>query len=343
LGLAAVAAASAWKGGMPVENLSAVVGFVILAIGVYDLTREFLERLRTRKEGELRRQLRHLESDSSGEEALKSRLQEGLDLLCHTLHAPGGLIAVRRGEEFVVMATRRSVPVESRIAAELVSCEDVSQPADLPDLAWIAPSFEGKTQIAVIGIGKARSRLDYSSGDLDLLAEVADQVGVIVSLSNRQPRQDEKMRLMTAESQAGAFDLNSATGGLMDAIMTNPDADFIKSVEDGLRHLPDTIVLGQSRLAEKLGLGGETHVERGKQLQQILIESIESLRPAGKRPPEPLPRIWYNHAVLHDAYVEGVQNREIMARLYISEGTFNRTRRNAIRGLARLLVEKVKR
>jgi len=50
---------------------------------------------------------------------------------------------------------------------------------------------------------------------------------------------------------------------------------------------------------------------------------------------------WYNHVVLYDVYVEGVQNREIMARLYISEGTFNRTRRNAIRGLARLLIEKV--
>ena len=33
-------------------------------------------------------------------------------------------------------------------------------------------------------------------------------------------------------------------------------------------------------------------------------------------------------------------NREIMARLYISEGTFNRTRRNALKGLARLLIEK---
>ncbi len=50
-------------------------------------------------------------------------------------------------------------------------------------------------------------------------------------------------------------------------------------------------------------------------------------------------RVWYNHAALYDAYMEGVPNREIMARLYISEGTFNRTRRNAIRGLARLLVE----
>jgi len=107
-----------------------------------------------------------------------------------------------------------------------------------------------------------------------------------------------------------------------------------------LRHLPDTITLGQSPLAAAMNITAKTHVERGKQLQQLLMNSIELLKPEKERPPEPLPRIWYNHAVLHDAYVECVQNREIMARLYISEGTFNRTRRNAIRGLARLLVEK---
>ncbi|HNN12486.1 MAG TPA: hypothetical protein PKL78_02940, partial [Anaerolineales bacterium] len=78
----------------------------------------------------------------------------------------------------------------------------------------------------------------------------------------------------------------------------------------------------------------------GRDLHQKLLDAIELLKPAEKRPPEPLPRVWYNHAVLHDAYVEGAPNREIMARLYISEGTFNRTRRNAIRGLARLLMEK---
>jgi DNA-binding CsgD family transcriptional regulator len=49
--------------------------------------------------------------------------------------------------------------------------------------------------------------------------------------------------------------------------------------------------------------------------------------------------VWYSYIVLHDAYVEGVPNREIMARLYISEGTFNRTRRIALRALARLLIE----
>jgi hypothetical protein len=114
-------------------------------------------------------------------------------------------------------------------------------------------------------------------------------------------------------------------------------------VEDALRHLHDYIALGQSPLAEWAKVGGDSHVEQGKQLQQLLRDSIDSLRPAEKRPGEPLPRVWYNYAVLHDAYVEGAQNREIMARLYISEGTFNRTRRNALRGLARLLGEKASR
>jgi hypothetical protein len=134
--------------------------------------------------------------------------------------------------------------------------------------------------------------------------------------------------------------LNSAAEDLLDSISADTDVDFVKMVEEALRHLPDTITLGQSPLAVMLGMNSDTHIERGKELQQILMDSIELLKPAEERPPEPLPRIWYNHAVLYDAYVEGVQNREIMARLYISEGTFNRTRRNAIRGLARSLVEK---
>ena len=70
-----------------------------------------------------------------------------------------------------------------------------------------------------------------------------------------------------------------------------------------------------------------------------MIDSIDALHPGGARPAEPLPRAWYNYVVLHDAYVEGLPNRELMSRLYVSEGTFHRTRRNAVRGLARLLLE----
>ena len=344
LGLAAVTAIFAWREGMPVERMSSVVGFVILAVGIYDLTREFLERLRTRREDEFRKQLRRLENENSGEQTLHRHLQKGLDLLCETLDAQGGFVAVRRGENFVVTATRSPVHVGSEFSESLVACEDVSKPKDaqLSSFAWIAPSFEGQTQVAVVGIEKPKSRTEYSTGNLELLAEVADQIGTIVSLGSLQPKQSSQLRELVAESQANVIELKSVSGEMLDAISANSDDDFIKIVEDGLRHLPDTITLGQSPLAEKMTFEGESHIERGKQLQQLLIDSIESLRPAEKRPSEPLPRVWYNHAVLYDAYVEGVPNREIMARLYISEGTFNRTRRNAIRGLARSLAERIK-
>jgi hypothetical protein len=325
---------------MPVQNLSAVAGFVVIAVGLYDLTREFLERQRMRNEGQLRKQMRHIEGDGSAM-AIKSRLQEGLDLLCKTLEAPGGFVAIRQGGEFLVMADRSSVGVGSVLSADDAACEDVSHPkaGQLSALAWLAPSFEGQMQVAVVGIEKSQSRMEYSKGNLVLLAEVADQIGTIVSLSNLQAQPISETS-SSSEPHVNEAELKSVTGIMLDSISVQTDDEFIRMVEDALRHLPDTVSLGQSQLAEKIIVKSESQIERGKQLQVLLTSSIEAFRPAEKRPPEPLPRVWYNHAVLHDAYVEGVPNREIMARLYISEGTFNRTRRNAIRGLARMLVEK---
>ncbi|MDX1378623.1 MAG: hypothetical protein R3307_07225 [Anaerolineales bacterium] len=342
LGLAGLATYFAWSWGVPEDRLAVVTVFVILSVGIYDLTREFLERQRMSRESQFRKQLRQFENESNGEATLKSRLQEGLELLCKTLNANGGFVAIRRGEEFEVTASRHSVPIGSVMSESIVACEDVSQTNSdqLPAIAWLAPSFEGQTQVAVVGLRRPKSLLEYSSGNLELLAEAADQIGTIVSLSNLHSGQEKQIGQAIAESQQKADELNSAAEKLLDSISADTDVDFVKLVEDALRHLPDTITLGQSPLAVMLGLNSDTHIERGKALQQILMNSIELLKPDDERPPEPLPRIWYNHAVLYDAYVEGVQNREIMARLYISEGTFNRTRRNAIRGLARSLVER---
>jgi len=340
LGLTGLAILFVMRNGTQVKDLAHVVGFVVLAVGIYDLTREFLERLRMRREGAFRKQLRQLES--ADEDAFKERLQNTLDLLCHTLNAVSGMVAIRQGEEFIVSATKYSVPIESRISSELVSCDEVSaiETGTIPKIEWIAPSFEGQTQVAVVGIGKPNRRLEYSTGDLELLEEVSDQVGTLVSLRNLKPGQTAHIRQLVAESRANVDELNSVAGMIKGTISVHPDKEFIKLVEEALRHLPDVITLGQSSLADKMEITAETHVERGKQLQELLMDSIELLKPEEERPSEPLPRIWYNHAVLYDAYVEGVPNREIMARLYISEGTFNRTRRNALKGLARLLIEK---
>ena len=51
------------------------------------------------------------------------------------------------------------------------------------------------------------------------------------------------------------------------------------------------------------------------------------------------PRAWHQYITLYDAYVLGELNRNIMSKLYISEGTFNRTRRRAVRGVAKALEE----
>ena len=324
--------------GLPLQLVGPITAFVVLTHALYDLVREFLERLRIRNESSLRKKLRQLENEGSSQNTLRLRLQEGLDLLCNTLNASSGFIAIRRGEEFVVTASRQSVEVERRFSPSTVSYEDISrtQNEQIPNIVCFVPSFDGQTQIALLGIGKPDSKLDYSHGDLDLLSEVADQIGTIVSLSNLQPQLSQ----IITQSEINESEANLIAGEMIGAMEVNPDQEFIKIVEEGLRHLSDYIVLGQSALADRLGVNAGSHIERGRALQKTIIESIELLRPAEKRPSEPLPRVWYNHAVLYDAYVEGVPNREIMARLYISEGTFNRTRRNAIRGLARLLMEK---
>lgn len=80
-------------------------------------------------------------------------------------------------------------------------------------------------------------------------------------------------------------------------------------------------------------------MERGKAVQAIVLKALEQMKPDRENPSNPLPREWYPFTILHDAYVKEVQNRDIMSKLYISEGTFNRTRRAAILSLARILVE----
>ena len=342
IGLSAVYAYLAYRLKLGPLLVAVMMQIAILTHSIYDLMREFLERMRLSRESTFRRQLRRIDMESLNEDGLQRRLQEGLDLLCQTLNASGGFIAVRRVESFSVTAARQSLPIGSHLSVAEVACEDVSRPIEesLQGTAWMAPAFEARTQIAVVGIGHPIARRDYSMDDLDLLAEVADRMGSIVSMRDAQTSRADRLQQLIAEAHSEADDLRSSADNMMATMASNPHPELLKMVEDGLRHLYDYIVLGQLPLAEWEGLNGDSHIERGKKLQQILMEAIEDLRPPGPRPKEPLPRLWYNYTVLYDAYVEGVPNREIMARLYISEGTFNRTRRIALRGLARLFLEK---
>lgn len=299
-----------------------IVALVITTHSLYDLGREAVERWRKKEENLFRRKA-HV-SRKLADEVLRSHLDQELSLLLKTLNAAGGLIAIRQDNALVVVASRKSLPVNSKIPDLPDANEELLRiEGKLTGLVWIFQAFEGMESIALVGIGPSNTKLEYSTGDLELLEEFTEQVGTFISISKSHNNE-----------------IQSAPERLTESLALPPEGDWGKIVEDALRRFSDFLSLGESPLTECIGIKEESQIERGKQVQAKLGEAIQSLRPQGERPPEPLPREWYNFVVLYDAYVKGVPNREVMARLFVSEGTFHRIRRHAVRGVARYLAEK---
>ncbi len=133
-----------------------------------------------------------------------------------------------------------------------------------------------------------------------------------------------------------------------DALERKDAQPVLHLVEDALRRLYDWLYLGEHELTNLRSVRarltrGEgtpiTCVVRGKAVSEVLSEAVEQLRPNGVIPERTrVPgREWHPYLILHSAYVEGASNRDIMSRLQISEGTFNRTRRRALQAVARFI------
>lgn len=310
---------------VPKSLFGNIAALVITSHSMYDLGRETVERWRRLEEKRFKRSL-HISKSLAEEETLRSYLDEELTMLLKVLNTTTGLIAIRLDNKLIVSAERESFPVNSNITELSSSNEGVFRIEDATsNLVWGSQAFEGMDPIALVAIGASNVKLEYSSGDLELLEEFTEQIGTLVSISHSR-----------------ASGMKPVADRVTESLSLPPEANWVKLVDEGLRHYGDFVSLGQSPLAECMGVSGESHIERGKQVQAALHEAIQSLRPEGERPPEPLPREWYNHVVLYDAYIKDVPNREVMARLYVSEGTFHRIRRHAIRGVARYLTEKRK-
>ena len=340
--LSAIFALLAWLWSSSPVIVILITALAILTHAFYDLVREFLDRQRYKSDSEFHRQLRQLEHNDREDFSFQDRLMKGLILLCEVIRANGGFIAVKEDEQFVVTVTHRSIRIGTEIPASDVVGDDIQQPRthQLKNINWIAPALESGEQVAIIGIRHPKTRNEYSTDDIDLLAEVADRIGSLVRLKSHRTTDSIQLGEIVPDFRSHAANLDSESDELISTLVTNPDPEFVKLVEEGLRNLSDYVTLGQSSLVKYLNVKGETQLECGKMVHYQLIHAIEMLKPEEQRPPEPLPRKWYNYVVLHDAYVEDVPNREIMARLYVSEGTFNRSRRNALRGVARFLFEK---
>jgi hypothetical protein len=109
-------------------------------------------------------------------------------------------------------------------------------------------------------------------------------------------------------------------------------------VEGALRHANDLPGLSEHPLLDALiPASGGTRLERATLLRAELEAAIGRLRPPGPRP-TPGSQTgaggWLHYLVLHEAYLEGRPNKQVMQRYLISESTFHRARRRAIDAVA---------
>ena len=289
----------------------------------------------------MRQELRHLARDASSEADLQRFLRRGLAILCHNLYVSNGIIALRYEDQFEVVASLHSLPVSSRFPAKEITLEGATQPngALMGYTAFLVPVNADVQDVTVVGVGARKDKLPFSEEDLYWLEDIAEEIGWIILSRRKQVQEtteasDNQLMETIPESNE-----EMEKDEFLTKLAFKPDAKLISCVEEGFRNLNDYSKLGNSPLAAMLGIQAQDHLEGGKLVQRKLNEVIEKLRPVGEPPAKPLPHEWYAYTILHDAYVEERLAREIMAELYISEGTYYRMRRHALRGVTRALIE----
>jgi hypothetical protein len=201
--------------------------------------------------------------------------------------------------------------------------------------ALILPLYHhGQEQAGVLLAGAPFKEAEYTSSQLSAFHDAMRHIAGLVAEAG-----DGKRGGMTTTSTSSPGVEERA--GRYELIQT-------RQVELALRNLHDYAYLADLPLADLRLVrdcsdipeyGMNSFVHRGKALSSVLTEAVVRLKPDQGDPPDAPPRSWYPYLLLSKAYLEGISNRDIMSQLYISEGTFNRTRRAAIQFVARILEE----
>ena len=200
-------------------------------------------------------------------------------------------------------------------------------------IVLVLPLYESNIQLAALLLGRPENGLMFAKDDIEQLVYPSDQLALILSRSLKRNKVFKQL-----PSLIEPIDLHP-----MRIIQQRPVEP--KDIEGVLRHLYDYSYLGNHQLSELSIVAKElakkeiTHIDRGKALNNILIGAIDRLKPDTEKIENPPSRKWYPYIILNNAYVKETDNRDIMSMLYISEGTFNRTRRAAIRSISQVLNE----
>jgi hypothetical protein len=358
--------AAAWFSNLLFDvPLVAFILIIILAIvthSVYDWVRSYLDRriFGVHKYQELRKNMREFSSLIPSGQLLEERLDVLLQVLCNTLGVSKGFVALREGDDFIkiaeagVLGDFETMDLKAFVADEITQISSLKEIPGTHINGLVVPLHFGGHEMGVIVIGERDVGSVYSEEDLYLLEDLADIVAAVIHTAKLQESSVEQIGVLLGEirhqDQQILWKMKDAMGeeDEITRVLAESDQEAIALVEDALRHLHDFSYLGHQSLA-KLHIvtsfidveEGEpiTHVDRGKALKEILLMALNKLMPSADRGPDPPSREWHPHIILHDCYLLGKLNREVMSELYISEGTFNRTRRRALRGMTRALAE----
>lgn len=340
----------------------AFIFVIILAIvshSLYDWARTYLDRFFYRRQRrELRANLREFVREAAPGHDLPGQLQVIIQALCRDLGANKGLIALREAEDFTIVAAHPTDIRGARADPAVLLADEITAFPLPPGFLKVEgrtplliPMQYGGEQIGTIVLGPKTTGVAYTEDEMDLLDDLAERVAGVVHSIRLQEKSVHQIDALVTEFRQRESELRlrmqevlKATPPILEGIS---EKELISLVEDALRHLYDYPYLGEHRLAQLRIVESHldvrdgafvTHLDRGKALQDVLTTALEKLKPPGPQPSLPT-REWHQYIILHDSYVLGELNRDIMAKLYIGEGTFNRARRRAIRGVARALKE----
>lgn len=319
---------------------AAYIFIIVFAFGthsVVDIARRYLDRVFYKKEDRiLRENIRELTADIGSRET-EDLLGLALDLASTSVRATFSMLLAFEGEGIKKVAATGwnkntiNISKDELLADDYQVIEPGQLSSPLDEVALLIPLYIAERQTGTLLFGPPVNSLKYPETDIDRLLAVGEQITDLI----RRVETESSLLAQAAQS------IQNRKIGIKE-----PEGPFeVKNIENGLRNVLDYSMLGDNGLARTRLVAARipsqncTHLDRGKIVCEILEEAVEKLRPNNDYSGHTPPREWYPYLILHYAYFENIPNRDIMQRLYISEGTFNRTRRSAIRSVARVLTD----
>jgi len=345
--------------GVPFVAFVFVIMLAVVTHSLYDHGRSFLDRLFYRKrQQQMRADLRHVISRIQPQADVREGLQSVMETLCQAFHAEQGWVALRGSRGYSVVAQYGPVTLSERIPKKKLDMQEISlRPEEVAEqlagMAVVVPLHAGSKQVGAIALGPRRDGLRYGEDELQLLEECADAVARVVQTANLLLHSMLQIEGLLRQARGRDEQLQERMRSVLVpqrtplSLLGLGEDESVALVEDALRRLYDYSYLGQHDLSRlraaehhlQIDEGAfVTHIDRGKALQRLVLSALDKLEPHGKRPSPPS-REWWQHVILHDCYVLGTPNRDVMSLLYVGEGTFNRARRRALRAVTRALAE----